>query len=65
MCPEIQGYLYSPALPSEDCTQLMRAGRAAFLNVAPAITKRIHVVEPSTLASDGDDDQIVLKEAVQ
>jgi diguanylate cyclase (GGDEF)-like protein/PAS domain S-box-containing protein len=65
MCPEIQGYLYSPAMPAEDCTQLMRAGRTAFLNVAPAAAKRIHVVEPSTLASNGHEAPVVLKEAVQ
>jgi len=51
LCPEIQGYLYSPALPAEDCTQLMRSGKASFLNFATGNAKRIHVVEPSTLAS--------------
>jgi hypothetical protein len=65
VCPEIQGYLYSPALPSADCTLLLRAGRAAFQNVAPTPVKRIHVVEPSTLTADGHEVPIVLKEAVQ
>jgi diguanylate cyclase (GGDEF)-like protein/PAS domain S-box-containing protein len=65
MCPEIQGYLYSPALPPGDCTQLMRAGKAAFLNVASVGPKRIHVVEPSTFGSDGHDTPIALREAVQ
>jgi EAL domain-containing protein (putative c-di-GMP-specific phosphodiesterase class I) len=51
MCSEIQGYLFSPALPAEDCTQLMRTGRVSFLPVSPANSKRIHVIEPSTLAS--------------
>jgi predicted signal transduction protein with EAL and GGDEF domain len=65
LCAEIQGYLYSPALASEDCTQLMRNGKAFFLNMTPAIEKRIHVVGPSTHASDGLGNPIVLKEAVQ
>jgi diguanylate cyclase (GGDEF)-like protein/PAS domain S-box-containing protein len=65
MCPEIQGYLYSPALPSKDCTQLMRSGRAAFLNIAPPKVKRIHVLEPSTLVSEADESPSVLKEAAQ
>jgi diguanylate cyclase (GGDEF)-like protein/PAS domain S-box-containing protein len=64
MCPEIQGYLYSPALPPDDCTQLMRAGKAAFLNVLSAAAKRIHVVEPSTVVSNEDEAPVVLKEAV-
>jgi diguanylate cyclase (GGDEF)-like protein/PAS domain S-box-containing protein len=51
MCAEIQGYLFSPALPVEDCSQLMRAGRTSFLIVQPQNSKRIHVIEPSTLAS--------------
>jgi EAL domain-containing protein (putative c-di-GMP-specific phosphodiesterase class I) len=50
-CAEIQGYLYSPALPAEDCTQLMRAGKASFLSVAHRSAKRIHVVGPSAIAS--------------
>ncbi|HKO17763.1 MAG TPA: EAL domain-containing protein, partial [Acidobacteriaceae bacterium] len=28
MCPEVQGFLYSPALPAADCAQLLRAGKA-------------------------------------
>ena len=27
-CPEIQGYLYSPAVPAQACGDLMRAGTA-------------------------------------
>ena len=26
-CPEIQGFLYSPALPAEDCSVLLRSGK--------------------------------------
>jgi diguanylate cyclase (GGDEF)-like protein/PAS domain S-box-containing protein len=64
-CPEIQGYLYSPALPAEDCTQLMRAGKASFLIAPSAHAKRIHVVGPTALASDGLEEPTVLREAVQ
>jgi len=65
LCAEIQGYLYSPALGPEDCTQLMRNGKASFLNVSPAMAKRIHVVGSSTHASDGREGPVELKEAVQ
>jgi len=65
LCSEIQGFLYSPALPAEDCTQLMRAGKASFLIAASAHAKRIHVVGPATLASNGDEDPVVLRTAVQ
>jgi diguanylate cyclase (GGDEF)-like protein/PAS domain S-box-containing protein len=65
MCAEIQGYLYSPALSAADCAQLMRAGKTSFLNVAPANARRIHVIEPAALASEGGREPIARREAVQ
>ncbi len=65
MCAEIQGYLYSPALPAVDCGQLLYAGKASFINVAQANARRIHVVEPITLTMDGSKEPIKLREAVQ
>jgi diguanylate cyclase (GGDEF)-like protein/PAS domain S-box-containing protein len=65
MCDEIQGYLYSPALPPEDCTHLMRSGRAVFPIVATANAKRIHVVEPSAIVLEEPPDPGLLKEAAQ
>ncbi len=29
-CPEIQGFLYSPALPAADCSALLRSGKSGF-----------------------------------
>ena len=33
-CPEIQGYLYSPALPAQACGELMRSGKSGFATFA-------------------------------
>jgi len=30
MCAEVQGFLYSPALPPADCTALIRSGKSSF-----------------------------------
>jgi len=66
MCAEIQGYLYSPALPAADCTNLMRPGGASFMLVAPpASSRRLHVVEPATHAMEGQQESILLREVVQ
>jgi diguanylate cyclase (GGDEF)-like protein/PAS domain S-box-containing protein len=65
MCTEIQGYLYSPALPPGDCTQLMRARKASFMHLAQANARRIHVVEPFALASEAPQEHISQIEAVQ
>jgi hypothetical protein len=32
MCPEIQGFLYSRALPAADCAALLSSGKSDFLN---------------------------------
>jgi diguanylate cyclase (GGDEF)-like protein/PAS domain S-box-containing protein len=66
MCAEIQGYLYSPALPAADCTLLMRPGAASFMLVAPPPNaRRIHVVEPLPLAAEGHQESILLREAAK
>jgi diguanylate cyclase (GGDEF)-like protein/PAS domain S-box-containing protein len=65
MCAEIQGYLYSPALPPDDCSQLMRAGKASFLNHTSATAKRIHVVGQPAHASGEHENPVILREAVQ
>jgi diguanylate cyclase (GGDEF)-like protein/PAS domain S-box-containing protein len=36
-CAEIQGFLYSPALPASDCGALMRSGKPGFI-VLPGLT---------------------------
>jgi diguanylate cyclase (GGDEF)-like protein/PAS domain S-box-containing protein len=40
-CPEIQGFLYSPALPALDCGALMRSGKPGFAKVG-AMAEGIH-----------------------
>jgi diguanylate cyclase (GGDEF)-like protein/PAS domain S-box-containing protein len=35
-CAEIQGFLYSPALPASDCGELLRLGKPAFV-IVPAV----------------------------
>jgi EAL domain-containing protein (putative c-di-GMP-specific phosphodiesterase class I) len=37
MCSEIQGFLYSPALPAMDCRQLLRLGKAGFSGVPDVV----------------------------
>lgn len=44
MCPEIQGFLYSPAVPAVDCAQLMRSGKPGFID-APDIAGKSTVLE--------------------
>jgi EAL domain-containing protein (putative c-di-GMP-specific phosphodiesterase class I) len=34
MCTEMQGFLYSPALPSAECGALLRSGKAGFVSVS-------------------------------
>jgi diguanylate cyclase (GGDEF)-like protein len=34
MCPEIQGFLYSRALPAADCAALLSSGKSDFLNTS-------------------------------
>ena len=33
MCTEMQGFLYSPALPAAECGALLRSGRPGFMSV--------------------------------
>jgi EAL domain-containing protein (putative c-di-GMP-specific phosphodiesterase class I) len=66
MCAEIQGYLYSPALPTADCTSLLRTGGASFMLLAPPPSaKRIHVVEPAHFPLEGQQESILLREAAK
>jgi diguanylate cyclase (GGDEF)-like protein/PAS domain S-box-containing protein len=65
MCDEVQGYLYSPALPAADCTNLMRPGGSLSPFVAPPSAKRIHVVEPAHFAAEGQQESILLREAAK
>ena len=51
MCPEIQGFLYSPALPAVDCTQLLRSGKAGFLDTHDdPLANNVYALEPTSLA---------------
>jgi EAL domain-containing protein (putative c-di-GMP-specific phosphodiesterase class I) len=44
-CPEIQGYLYSRALPAGDCATLLRSGKPDFLNSPDEPAKSFGVAE--------------------
>jgi diguanylate cyclase (GGDEF)-like protein/PAS domain S-box-containing protein len=42
-CPEIQGYLYSPALPAQACGDLMRSGKSGFgFAISAAMAEELH-----------------------
>jgi len=41
-CAEIQGFLYSPALPASDCGDLIRLGRPGFLAVSGLVTNAFY-----------------------
>jgi EAL domain-containing protein (putative c-di-GMP-specific phosphodiesterase class I) len=40
-CPEIQGFLYSPAIPAQACGALMRSGKRGFA-IPGAVTNGLH-----------------------
>ena len=31
MCGELQGYFYSPAVPEQECTEMLRRGKPEFI----------------------------------
>jgi EAL domain-containing protein (putative c-di-GMP-specific phosphodiesterase class I) len=41
-CAEIQGFLYSPALPASDCGALMRSGKPGFIVMPRVITDGVY-----------------------
>jgi diguanylate cyclase (GGDEF)-like protein/PAS domain S-box-containing protein len=50
-CPEIQGYLYSAALPAADCSALLRSGKSGFgdgLKISETSKSDLTAAEPST-----------------
>jgi EAL domain-containing protein (putative c-di-GMP-specific phosphodiesterase class I) len=42
-CPEIQGFLYSPPLPADDCRELLRLGKAGLIAVPDRIADCVQV----------------------
>jgi EAL domain-containing protein (putative c-di-GMP-specific phosphodiesterase class I) len=50
VCPEMQGFLYSPAVPAAECGALVRAGNPAF---AGALDDRRDKRELSKVAGAG------------
>ena len=47
-CAEIQGFLYSPALPALECGQLIRIGKPAFV-ITPDVMADVSTVHDSPL----------------
>ena len=41
-CPEIQGFLYSPAVPEAECSALLRSGKPGFIGVPGVPSDRLH-----------------------
>ncbi|MGA3135860.1 MAG: EAL domain-containing protein [Terracidiphilus sp.] len=46
-CAEMQGFLYSPALPGEDCGALLRSGKPEFISVPSVPGDRFRAEKPS------------------
>jgi diguanylate cyclase (GGDEF)-like protein/PAS domain S-box-containing protein len=46
-CSEMQGFLYSPALPGEDCGEMLRFGKPEFMSVPVAPVDRFYAEKPS------------------
>ena len=51
MCPEMQGFLYSPAVTGVKCGALLRSGMPGFLPVAGAPTIGLCAEESSQVVS--------------
>lgn len=49
-CPEIQGFLYSPALPAADCGALLRSGKPGFADASGISESGVSGAEPSPSA---------------
>ena len=41
MCTEMQGFLYSPALPEAECSALLRSGKPGFIGVPDVPSDRL------------------------
>jgi EAL domain-containing protein (putative c-di-GMP-specific phosphodiesterase class I) len=41
MCTEMQGFLYSPALPEAECGALLRSGKPGFMSVPGVPSDRL------------------------
>jgi EAL domain-containing protein (putative c-di-GMP-specific phosphodiesterase class I) len=50
-CAEIQGFLYSPALPASDCGALMRSGRPDFMGMPIFLAHEIYGQAARSLAA--------------
>ena len=51
MCPEMQGFLYSPAVTGVKCGALLRSGMPGFLPVAGAPTNSLCAEESSQVVT--------------
>ena len=51
-CAEIQGFLYSPALPAEDCGVLLRSGKLGTMSAEGVSASRIQSAEVSQILVD-------------
>ena len=41
MCAEMQGFLYSPALPGPECGALLRSGKPGFMGIPGVLVNRL------------------------
>jgi diguanylate cyclase (GGDEF)-like protein/PAS domain S-box-containing protein len=52
-CPEIQGFLYSPALPAADCSALLRSRKFGFGDASGISESGVSAAEPSPSTRSG------------